>query len=211
MTRTATSSLRMPWRSLPRPAPRLLAARTWERVKSSFRRPVTSGRGTSARTARSLEGEAAGKKMVLFVCTANICRSPMVEAIFNALASDAGLPCEARSAGVAALVGEPIAPNAKAVLEDAGVLAGEHRARQVDRAMLEEADLVLAMTPEHVAALHRLAGGPSQKIRTLSGYAKDVPDAEGIADPYGMPVSAYRASAREIFGYVDRVVRKLRE
>lgn len=112
----------------------------------------------------------------------------MAEAIFNALASDADLPYEASSAG-AALVGEPIAPHA--------------------RSMLEEADLVLAMIPEHVAALHRLAGGPSEKIRTLPGYAKGVPDAEGIADFYGMPVSAYRASSREIFGYVDRVVRTL--
>ena len=143
------------------------------------------------------------------MCTANICRSPMAEAIFNALVSDANMTHEATSAGVAALVGEPIAPGARAVLDEAGVHAGEHRARQVDRAMLEEADLVLAMTPLHVAALHHLAGGPSEKIRTLPGYAKDVPDAEGIADPYGMPISAYRASAREIFGYVDRVVHKL--
>jgi protein-tyrosine-phosphatase len=146
---------------------------------------------------------------ILFVCTANICRSPMAEAIFNALVSDAGAPYEARSAGVAALVGKPLTPHARAVLEEAGVPVGRHRARQVDRAMLEEADLVLAMTPEHVAALHRLAGEPSEKIGTLPSYAKGVPDAEGTADPYGMPISTYRASEREIFGYVDRVVRML--
>lgn len=149
-------------------------------------------------------------KKVLFVCTANICRSPMAEAIFNALASDARLPYEARSAGVAALVGEPIAPHAKAVLEEAGVHAGKHRARQVERAMLEEADLVLAMTPQHVAALHRLAGGTTKKIRTLPGYANDTPDVEGIADPYGMPVSSYRASVRQIYECVNSLVLRLR-
>jgi protein-tyrosine phosphatase len=52
---------------------------------------------------------------VLFVCTANVCRSPMAEAIFDSLASEADLPWKARSAGVAALVGEPIAPRAEAV------------------------------------------------------------------------------------------------
>lgn len=168
-------------------------------------------RGTSAEAVGSSEDEAGGKKRVLFVCTANVCRSPMAEEIFNALVSDAGIPYEARSAGVAALVGEPITPNARTVLEEAGVRVGKHRARQVDRAMLGEAGLVLAMTPQHVAALHRLAGGPSEKIRTLPGYARGVPDAEGIADPYGMPISAYRASVRQIYEYVDQVVRKLDE
>lgn len=133
----------------------------------------------------------------------------MAEAIFNALASDTRLPYEARSAGVAALVDEPMAPHAKTVLEEAGILTSGHRARQVERAMLEEADLVLAMTPHHVATLHRLIGGPSKKIRTLAGYAKDVPDTEGIPDPYGMPIIAYRASAREIYEHVDRVLGKL--
>ena len=209
--RVAASSSWLGLSPLPRPEAGLSASGPWERMKTRLRRPATSDRGTSAQTAGSSESGAGGNKRVLFVCTANICRSPMAEAIFNALASDADVPCEARSAGVAAFVGEPIAPNARTVLEDAGVRAGRHRARQVDKAMLREADLVLAMTPEHVAALHRLAGGPSRKIRTLPGYAKDAPDAEGIADPYGMPISAYRASAREIFGYVDRVVRKLQE
>ena len=48
------------------------------------------------------------KKKVLFVCTANICRSPMAEAMFNALAEDKGLPFRAESAGVMALVDEEI-------------------------------------------------------------------------------------------------------
>lgn len=126
------------------------------------------------------------------------------EAIFRALVSDAGVPYGARSAGVAVLVGEPNAANARAVLDEAGVRAGRGRARQIDQAKLEEVDLVLAMTSEHVAALHRLAGRPSEKVRTLRGYAKDGPDADGIADPYGMPIYAYRASSREIFGYVDQ-------
>jgi len=131
----------------------------------------------------------------------------MAEAIFNALASDAGVPYEARSAGTAALAGEPITPNAAAVLEEVGVYPGEHRARQVDAAMLEEAGLVLAMTPQHASALRRISA--EGKIHTLLGYAYATPETEGISDPIGQPISAFRASLRRIIEGVDRVASRL--
>ena len=68
-------------------------------------------------------------KNILFVCTANVCRSPMAEAIFNALAEERELPWRAASAGVAALEGEDITPNACAALEEVGIYPKEHRAR----------------------------------------------------------------------------------
>ena len=94
----------------------------------------------------------------------------MAEAIFNALASDAGIPYEAQSVGDAALVGEPMTPHAVEVLEEAGVYADDHRARQVKEAMLEEAYLVLAMTLQHVATkLSRFSAASPTKIHTLPG------------------------------------------
>ena len=65
---------------------------------------------------------------VLFVCTANVCRSPMAQAIFNTLSEDEALPFRVESAGTAALEGEPMAPNTFAVLEEAGIYLGLHRA-----------------------------------------------------------------------------------
>ena len=69
-------------------------------------------------------------KKVLFVCTANVCRSPMAHAIFNALAEDEGPPFRADTAGPAAREGEPMAPNAAAALEEVGTYPGLHRARR---------------------------------------------------------------------------------
>ena len=93
------------------------------------------------------------KKKILFVCTANICRSPMAEAMFNALAEDKGLPFGAESTGVTAFVDEEVAPDARAALDEVGIYSEGHRARQVSEKMLEEADLVLAVGPRHVATL----------------------------------------------------------
>ncbi len=148
-------------------------------------------------------------KKVLFVCTANVCRSPMAQAIFNALAEDEGLPIRAESAGTGALKGEPMTPNAVAALEEAGIYPEPHRARQVSGAITEEAVLVLAMTPRHAATLRRLPSKSPAEIRTLPEYASGVPDREEIPDPYGLTMVAYRSTLRQLYEYVERVVNRL--
>jgi protein-tyrosine phosphatase len=67
-------------------------------------------------------------KKVLFVCTANTCRSPMAQAIFDALAEDEGLPFWAESAGTEAPEEAAMAENAVATLE-AGIYPGLRSAR----------------------------------------------------------------------------------
>lgn len=60
-------------------------------------------------------------RKIIFVCTANMCRSPMAAAMFNALTKQRGLACRAESAGVMALEGKPMAENALAALEEVGI------------------------------------------------------------------------------------------
>src|SRR5215208_1732578 len=157
------------------------------------------------------EGKAAENHMrqILFICTANVCRSPMAEAIFNALAEERGLPWRAESAGVAALVDEDITPNARAALDEVGIYANEHRARQVGEEMLEEADLVLGMGPRHVATLRGRFGGLSERVYVLPEYALGAPPEEGIPDPYGQTMTAFRASVRQLLEYTEGLVGRL--
>lgn len=145
---------------------------------------------------------------VLFVCTANICRSPMAGGIFDALARDMRLDFSSESAGVAALVREPAAPHAVRAMDELGVDIGGHRARQVNEAMVWDASLVLAMTPRHRETLHRNFSGFRGKIKTLPECS--IGDtAAGIADPYGYDFSVYRTSAREILRHVEMVLEAL--
>ena len=178
--------------------------RVWPRIARSDERDLVRGSG----------GAEEKNEKVLFVCTANVCRSPMAEAIFNALAEDEGLSVRAESAGVVALVGEGMAPKASIVLEEAGIYPGEHRARQVSKTMLDEANLVLVMGPQHKAELHRLFGDSLKQVYTLPEYASGSLDGnhsgEGeIPDPYGHTMTAYRASLRQLYDYIERLLERL--
>jgi protein-tyrosine phosphatase len=147
-------------------------------------------------------------KRILFVCTANICRSPMAQEIFNALAEDGGLPFRAESAGTAAPEGRPMAENSLAALEEVGIYPEAHRARRVSHTMIREAELVLAMTPQHAATLRRLGGDPPRGIHALPEYATGVAG-EGVPDPYGLTITAYRSTLRQLYEYMERVVGRL--
>jgi protein-tyrosine phosphatase len=68
-------------------------------------------------------------KKILFLCTANTCRSPMAQAIFDTLAKDEGLRFQTESAGAEALEGTVMAENAVAAPEEAGIYPGLHSAR----------------------------------------------------------------------------------
>ncbi len=145
---------------------------------------------------------------VLFVCVANICRSPMAQAIFDALAEDEGLPLRAESAGTAALEGRPIAPNAMSALEEVGIYPVSHSARRVSEAMVGEAEVVLAMTPQHAATLRQLGSNPARGIHPLPEYAMGIPG-EGIPDPYGLTMAAYRSTLRQLYEHMEHVVKRL--
>ncbi|WP_324790129.1 low molecular weight protein-tyrosine-phosphatase [Streptomyces sp. H51] len=116
---------------------------------------------------------------VCFVCTGNICRSPMVEAVFRARLAEAGLDglVEAESAGTGGWhEGEGADPRAAAVLEDNGY-ANEHTARQFQPSWFDRLDLVVALDSGHLTALRRLASTPKDvaKVRLLRAYARPSP------------------------------------
>jgi protein-tyrosine phosphatase len=125
---------------------------------------------------------------ILFVCTANICRSPTAEAVFTQKAERAGLLAllNIDSAGTHDyyLGAEPDA-RAQAVAQNRGYLMSHLRARQLSRTDLENFDYVIAMDMKNMSVLHRL-GEPDlwQKPTLLMSYSRLYKERE-ILDPFG--------------------------
>ena len=92
---------------------------------------------------------------ILFVCTANVCRSPMAEAILSGMLTNAETlegAAVVRSAGLLPS-GNPMDPEAMAALPEYGKDMSEHLSHRVEVDDLRYADLVLGMTREHVREL----------------------------------------------------------
>jgi protein-tyrosine phosphatase len=85
---------------------------------------------------------------VLYVCTGNLCRSPMAELLFRGWA-DPGADVEVSSAGMQAIVGHGIDNSSAAALAQLGIDTDRHHARQFEQWMAADADLILAAGREH--------------------------------------------------------------
>ncbi|MFS4091798.1 low molecular weight protein-tyrosine-phosphatase [Streptomyces sp. AF1A] len=125
---------------------------------------------------------------VCFVCTGNICRSPMAESVFRARVAEAGLEdrVAADSAGTGGWhEGEGADPRTVAVLQDHGY-ESDHIARQFQPSWFARLDLVIALDTGHLKALRRLAPteGDARKVRLLRSYAQTAADDLDVPDPY---------------------------
>jgi len=134
---------------------------------------------------------------VLFICTGNLCRSPMAEALLRArLARDeARQDWQVGSAGVWAAEGQPASAYAIEEMAQRGIDLRGHRSRNVTRELMAEADLVLALTRHHAEALRSDFPEHACKVCLLSEMVGQVYD---IYDPYGGTRMEYAYIASEL-------------
>ncbi len=118
-------------------------------------------------------------KKVLILCTGNSCRSIIAEALINAKLEG----IEAESSGVKA--SGRVNPNAKKVLEEAGIWKDEYHSKTLDTVIDNEYDLVVTVC-DHAK-------------ETCPIFPKSVKTIHvGFEDPDGKAFEAFEATYKEI-------------
>ncbi|UCB51587.1 MAG: low molecular weight protein arginine phosphatase [Candidatus Zixiibacteriota bacterium] len=155
-----------------------------------------------------------GKFKVLFVCTGNTCRSPMAEGVLKKMLEDRGVGnIEVSSAGTHGLPNAPASLFAMEVAGDRNVDLSGHRSRRLTSEMIKGADLILAMSPEHLDYIKRIEGTAGRKTFLLKAFPQ--PDSASnkgpdggvlsIEDPIGGSPEDYERSFSEIEKEIKRI------
>ncbi|AZA08235.1 low molecular weight phosphatase family protein [Corynebacterium pseudopelargi] len=151
---------------------------------------------------------------VLFICTANICRSPLAEALWQARGF------EASSAGIAARNGMPMHEYSALVLEEQGIAAKDFSSTLVTPVQIANATVVLCMEAAQRSKVLAMSPAAMSKTFTLGEYAAILQDHPGVstrdahrqrrgyqapdvADPIGGTVEDFRTCADTIGALLD--------
>ncbi|WP_086735657.1 low molecular weight protein-tyrosine-phosphatase [Erythrobacter colymbi] len=122
---------------------------------------------------------------VLFVCLGNICRSPMAEGAFRAVAEQRGLSCLVDSAGTASYhVGSQPDPRAIAVASLHGIDIAGQAARQIERDDFYRFSHIIAMDRANLEGLRSKAPRDGTARLAMLMDAVDGRRGEPVADPY---------------------------
>jgi protein-tyrosine-phosphatase len=168
------------------------------------------------------------KFKVLFVCTGNSCRSPMAEGILKKMLKENKLDnIEVGSAGTSSLDGAFPSLFAIEVVKAQNVDLTRHRSHQLNEQILKKADLILAMSSEHLEHIRKMNEKALKKTYLLKAFpqhhplhplGKDVsmtenenksPDLSYIKDPIGGSMDDYNRCFWEIEKEIRRIFPEL--
>lgn len=140
---------------------------------------------------------------ILFVCTANQCRSPMAEGIFRALLKEKGGEADWKigSAGTWTLDGNPATEAARRTMKARGLDISAHRSKMLTKAMMSGYNLILVMERGHKEALHTEFPESALRVFLLSEM---VDQFDEVDDPVGKDDREYLLTAKKIEDYLRR-------
>lgn len=171
-----------------------------------------------------------GRFAILAVCTANICRSPVMEVLLRDRLDATRF--EVASAGVHGRVGQPMDAMSEMELMRLGAAAGAFRSHPLDEYLVQSADLILTATRAHRSRVLEDEPRALRKTFTLREFATLCESADAgvhgaalvsdvasrrqdfrgdpdVADPYRRSPKVHRTTADQIDAAVDVIAARL--
>src|ERR1700751_1794411 len=131
-------------------------------------------------------------KNILFVCTGNVCRSPMAEGLFRQMVANRP-DIRVRSAGVSTVPGQPPSQHAVEVLADLRVDISKLRSLPLSDELVRGASCIIAMTRSHMESIHYLFPEAAEKTFLLREF-EDCAASLDVSDPIGLGPEAYEVT-----------------
>ncbi|MBD3378050.1 low molecular weight protein arginine phosphatase [candidate division KSB1 bacterium] len=145
-----------------------------------------------------------------FVCSGNICRSPMAEYMFKSIIPPGWKNMtRIESAGTLGITGAPAAQEAIQVLREIEIDLTPHSSRGIDLEWLKRMDLVFVMSQEHIDFIENEYPQEKSKVFRLREYARNAADQDAdydIADPVGLSLDVFRATREQINDELLRIL-----
>ena len=130
-------------------------------------------------------------KTILFLCTGNVCRSPMAEGLFRHAIKGRG-DFRVLSAGLGALDGQPPTHHSVSAMREIGIDISHQRSRALTAEMVRSADYIFGMTHSHVDTVALLYPQMAEKTFLLREFDEMLePYEKDISDPIGSPYDVY--------------------
>jgi protein-tyrosine-phosphatase len=136
---------------------------------------------------------------VLFVCSGNICRSPMALALAAEVLTTKGIQVDwLDSAGTLGIEDQPAANFAVEAVRQLGLDLDRHLSKGISDALVREADFIVVMAPEHVREIRLRHPTALEKTVRLWQYTDRRGRLDRIADPIGKPLEDYLTCRQDL-------------
>src|ERR1017187_2312994 len=130
-------------------------------------------------------------KTILFICTGNVCRSPMAEALFRRAAAGRG-EFRVFSAGLGAVDGQPPTAHSVEAMRELGMDIAGQRSRMLTTDLVRQPDYIFGMTHSHVDTIALLYPPAAEKTFLLREFDDTLEEFEkDISDPIGGSYEVY--------------------
>ena len=131
---------------------------------------------------------------LLFICSGNICRSPIAEGIAPKIAAELGLSVQALSAGTLGIRERPADPHSVSVCKEVKVDISSHKSQEITNELVNWATYILVMERRHASHVREHFPFAEDKILELGMFGS----VTHIPDPIGSWKFRFRGTRNQI-------------